>query len=160
MILMEKLTIEDYVARIANATPLQLVIITYELIIKYIDDAVDCIDNDKMFEFNLNKARAFLDDLRNSLDMSFELSRNLMALYNYVGQQISYYTFNKKSEHIEEAKKIISDLLVSWKTIQDKEEDKTPLMENTQQLYAGLTYDKRGKLSEYVDTDARRGFKA
>ncbi len=157
---MEKLTTEDYVARIANATPLQLVIISYELIIKYIEDASDCIDNEKMFEFNLNKSKDFLDDLKNSLDMSLEISRNLMSLYNYVGQQISYYRFSKKSEHAEEAKKVINELLDGWRTIENQEEDKTPLMENTQQLYAGLTYDRSGKLSEYVETDAKRGFKA
>ena len=157
---MEKLTTEDYVAKIASATPLQLVIITYELVEKYIDDAMECIDDAKKFEFNLNKSRAFLDDLKNSLDMSFEVSKNLMSLYNYVSQQISYYSFNKKEEHIIEAKKVLNELLDGWKAIENEEKDKTPLMENTQQLYAGLTYDKSGQLSEYVDTDAKRGFKA
>ncbi len=157
---MEKLTIEDYVARIANATPLQLVIITYELIDKYIDDATDCIDNKKMFEFNLEKARAFLDDLKNSLDMSFKISGNLMSLYNYVGQQISYYMFDRNTEHVTEIKKVMDELLDGWKTIESQESDKTPVMENTQQLYAGLTYDKSGRLSEYVETDVKRGFKA
>ncbi len=157
---MEKLSAEDYVARIANATPLQLVVITYELIIKYIDDATENIDNPKMFEFNLDKAKAFLDDLRNSLDMSYEISGNLMSLYNYINQQISYYMFNKNEEHSIEAKKVLNELLDGWRTIESEEADKTPLMENAQQLYAGLTYDKSGKLSEYVETDAKRGFKA
>lgn len=92
--------------------------------------------------------------------MSYEISKNLMSLYNYVGQQISYYSFNKKTEHADEAKKVLSELLDGWNAIESEEKDKTPLMENTQQLYAGLTYDKSGKLSEYVETDARRGFKA
>ncbi len=157
---MEKLSAEDYVARIANATPLQLVVITYELVIKYIDDATENIENTKMFEFNLDKSRAFLDDLKNSLDMSYEVSANLLSLYNYISQQISYYRFNKKEDHAVEAKKILNDLLEGWKTIESEESDKTPLMENAQQLYAGLTYDKSGKLSEYVETDAKRGFKA
>jgi len=157
---MEKLTTEDYVAKIANATPLQLVIITYELILKYLDDAAECIDDEKKFEFNLKKSRAFLDDLKNSLDMSYDISKNLMSLYNYVSQQISYYMFNKKTEYADEVKKVIAELLDGWKAIESEEQDKTPLMENTQQLYAGLTYNKSGKLSEYVETDTKRGFKA
>ncbi len=157
---MENLTTEDYVARIASATPLQLVIISYELVIKYIEDAEKCIDNKKMFEFNLNKSRAFLDDLKNSLDMSYEVSKNLMSLYNYVSQQISYYMFNQKIEYANEAKKVVNELLDGWRAIENEEKDKTPLMENTQQLYAGLTYNKSGQLSEYVETDAKRGFKA
>ncbi len=157
---MEKLTTKDYVAKIASATPLQLVIITYELILKYLDDATECIDDEKKFEFNLNKSRAFLDDLRNSLDMSYNISRNLMVLYNYVSQQMSYYMFNKNPEYADEIKKVMTELLNGWNTIEKEEEDKTPIMENTQQLYAGLTYNRSGKLSEYVETDSKRGFKA
>ena len=157
---MEKLTTEDYVARIASATPLQLVIITYELVLKYLDDATECIDDDKKFQFNLSKSRAFLDDLKNSLNMTYKISGELMVLYNYVSQQISYYMFNKNTEHAKEIKNVMEKLLEGWRTIEKDEDDKTPVMENTQQLYAGLTYNKSGQLSEYVDTDVRRGFKA
>ena len=157
---MEKLSKEDYVARIASATPLQLVIINYELVLKYIDDAKECIDDKKKFEFNVAKAREFLGELRISLDMSYKISASLMSLYNYVDQQLSYYLFNGKEEHALECEKVLNELLDGWKAIENQEEDKSPLMENAQQLYAGLTYDKEGKLSEYVETDAKRGFKA
>ncbi len=151
---------EEYAARIANATPLQLVIINYEIIFDYIKDAKENIENAKPFNFALNQARMFLSELRNSLDMSYDISKSLAALYNYVDQQISYYSVNKKEEHINECEKVLSELLDGWKAIENKEEDKTPIMQNTQQLYAGLTYGKGGRLNEYVEPDTRRGFKA
>lgn len=155
-----KLSKEDYVARIASATPLQLVIINYEIILDYLDTAEKNINDEKVFDFNLIKARDFLLELRTSLNMTYNISRNLMSLYNYVDQQLSYYKVNKNQEHLTECKKVLDELLEGWKAIEKDEKDKTPLMQNTEHLYAGLTYGKNGKLSEYVDTDSKRGFKA
>jgi len=151
---------EAYVARIANATPLQLVIINYEIVIDYIKDAKKNINDDKKFNFSVLKSRQFLNELRISLNMKYELSRNLMGLYNYIDRQLAYFQFNKKLEHAEESLKIMKELLEGWKAIEDKEEDKTPIMQNTQQLYAGLTYGRNGRMNEYVDTQVNRGFKA
>jgi len=151
---------EAYVARIANATPLQLVIINYEIVIDYIKDAEKNIKDDKKFNFSVLKSRQFLSELRISLNMKYELSKNLMGLYNYVDRQLAYFQFNKKLEYAEESLKIMKELLEGWKAIEDKEEDKTPIMQNTQQLYAGLTYGRNGRMNEYVDTQVNRGFKA
>lgn len=157
-----RLSTEDYVARIANASQLQLVIINYEIIIDYIKAAEKSAEENNKEDFNLavEKSRAFLSELRNSLNMKYEISRNLMSLYNYVDRQLAYYTFNKKTKYSQECIKILSELLEGWKEIENNEEDKSPLMQNTQQLYAGLTYGRGGKLQEYVDVDNKRGFKA
>lgn len=151
---------EDYVARITNATPLQLVIINYEIVIDYINDAKNNIEDKTNFQFCITKARQFVNELRVSLNMKYELSKNLMGLYNYVEKQLAYCEFNEKIEHIEEALKVMETLLEGWKAIEGKEEDKTPVMENAQQLYAGLTYGRNGQINEYVDIQSNRGFKA
>ncbi len=155
-----RIAVDGYVARIANATPLQLVIINYEVILDYLNAAEKSIKekNKNDIKFNLNKARQFLKELRLSLDMSYSLAKYLMNLYIYVDQQICYCLVNEKQQHIQECRNVLEKLLISWKTIENEEEDKTPLMENTQQLYAGLTYGKNG-LEEYVD-NSKRGFKA
>ena len=41
-----------------------------------------------------------------------------------------------------------------------KMDDSTPLMQNTQQVYAGLTYSNGGGASEMLDAGANRGYKA
>lgn len=155
-----RISAEDYVARIANATQLQLVIINYEIIMDYLNAAKNSTDNKADIDFNLDKARQFLNELRVSLDMEYTVSKYLMSLYLYVDQQIAYCQFNYNTNHIDESVKVLSNLLEGWKTIENDEEDKTPLMENTEQLYAGLTYGKDGNLNEYVDLKADRGFKA
>ncbi len=154
-----RISTEDYVARIANATQLQLVIINYEIIIDYLNAAKGSVNKKKDFDFNLEKARQFLNELRVSLDMQYTLSKYLMRLYLYVDQQIAYCQFNSRTEHIDESIKILNSLLEGWKKIETNEKDKTPVMENAQQLYAGLTYGKNGSLNEYVDMKTNRGFK-
>lgn len=155
-----KLSKEDYVARIASATPLQLVIINYEIILDYLHAAEESINDDKAFNFAVSKARAFLGELRASLDMQYDISKNLMSLYIYTDKQMAYYMINKKDIHLQETKKVLNGLLEGWKAIENDEKDKTPLMENAQQLYAGLTYDRSGRLTEYIEPDSKRGFKA
>lgn len=157
-----KVSTQDYVARISVASPLQLVIINYEIIIDYLNCSKHYI-NDKNakneFIFNINKARDFLGELRASLNMQYEISYYLMSLYNYVDKILAFSLFNKNLNYIDKAIFILEKLLNSWVKIQSDEEDKTPVMENVEHIFSGMTYNKNGTLNEYVDTNSERGFK-
>lgn len=153
---------EDYVARIANASQIQLVVINYEIILDYLGAAKASAEaeEEEDLDFDIAKARQFLNELRSSLDMQYKISKYLMSLYIYIDRELAYCLFGHDTEHIDEAVRILEKLLAGWKEVEKIEEDKTPLMENTEQLYAGLTYKKDGTLNEYVDTKSNRGFKA
>jgi flagellar protein FliS len=149
---------DEYVLRITNATPLQLVIINFEIIEDYINEAKTVRDDEKKFSFNVQKAREFLREMKLSLNMEYEISRTFRSLYNYVDTLLAKFLFNKSDDTSNEALKILSELRGAWQEV--KEEDAKPVMENVQQLYAGLTYGRHGELNEYVDTGSNRGFKA
>ena len=152
---------EDYVARIANASPLQLVIINFEIVIDYINESKNYIKTkDKNFDFNIQKARQFLLELRSSLNMEYEISFNLMSIYNFIDSQLAKYLFNENIEIADNCIKILNTVLDGFKQIEGQEENKNSLMENTHQIFAGLTYNKNGNLEEFVDIDTNRGFKA
>ncbi|MDE6357443.1 MAG: flagellar protein FliS [Eubacteriales bacterium] len=152
---------KDYVAKISNASPLQLIIINFEIIIDYINESKQYIGTkNKNFDFNVKKSRQFLSELRYSLNMEYEISANLMSLYNFIDSQLAHYLFNEKIEIANHCINILNNILEGFKDIENKEEDKSSLMENTQQIFAGLTYDKKGNLEEFIDTDTNRGFKA
>lgn len=152
---------EDYVARIANASPLQLVIINFEIVIDYINESKNYIKiKDKNFDFNIQKARQFLLELRSSLNMEYEISFNLMSIYNFIDSQLAKYLFNENIEIADSCIKILNNILDGFKQIEGQEENKNSLMENTHQIFAGLTYNKNGNLEEFVDIDTNRGFKA
>lgn len=152
---------KDYVAKISNASPLQLVIINFEIIIDYINESKQYIGTkNKNFDFNVKKSRQFLSELRYSLNMEYEISANLMSVYNFVDSQLAHYLFNEKIEIANHCINILNNILEGFKSIENKEEDKSSLMENTQQIFAGLTYDKKGNLEEFINIDTNRGFKA
>ncbi|WP_058486681.1 flagellar export chaperone FliS [Defluviitalea phaphyphila] len=152
---------ENRTAQIVNATPGQLIVITYELIIEAINEAEKKIPvtDEKDFKRSIEKAQNLLRELMESLDLSYEISYDLMSLYLYINKLIINSYITKKKEPLEEAKKLLNILLVGWKEVVSKEEQKTPVMENTQKIYAGLTYGK-GNLNESVIEENNRGFKA
>lgn len=148
---------EDYALRISNASRLQLVIINFELIIDYLNEAKENRENEKVFSFNIQKSRDFLREMKLSLNMEYDISYKFLALYNYIERLIARFLFSKSDKTADEALELLNGLLNSWKQV--KEDDSSPVMQNTQQMYAGLTYGRGGKLNEYVDIQVNRGFK-
>ena len=157
----------DYTARIINANPLELVIITYELIDGHLKSALGKNELEAM-KHDILKARQFLSELVASLDIEYDISKELMSIYIYANKllveselKISLEKLEQAKEKISEAVEILDKLGEGWRTIKrtaDPDESDKP-MKNTQHLYAGLTY-KDGKLTEFVDDDGNRGFKA
>lgn len=149
-----------YVNKITTATPIKLVIINYEIIIDYLNCALFYLNNNdnKNFEFNAKKARQFLSELRASLNMNYEISHFLMKIYNFLDKEIAFLIINKNKKHIYSCTKILKNLLAAWVNIED--DNKDVVMENTEQIFAGLTYNKNGKLDEFINPDTKRGFMA
>ncbi len=155
---------ENQTARIANATPVQLIEITYDLIVDYIQQAKDALQQNKenIFKARVEKAQQLLMNLAESLDMSYEISYEIMPLYLYVNKLLIHSTIQKKNEPLEQSEKILNNLLVAWREVaKQKSNDQNPVLENTQQIYAGLTYGK-GTLNETVldPNNKKRGIQA
>lgn len=155
---------ENQTARIANATPVQLVEITYELILEAIQQAKEALQkkDEIIFQKQIEKAQKFLMNLMESLDMSYELSYDIMSLYLYVNKLLIQSHIQKNQEPLEQSEKILINLEVAWKEVVKKQaESQSPVLENTQQIYAGLTYGK-GTLKEAIidPNDKKRGFQA
>jgi len=158
---------KNYSAKIANADPLGLVIITYELILSNTSEALKA-KNSAAAKKSLLKARQFLAELIAALDLSQDVSKNLMSIYIYVNKLLIEGELKANSgkrsqmqKPIDEANSILNELLESWKKLEESDEvDKgEKIMPGALKLYAGLTY-KDGELTEFVDYDEKRGYKA
>ena len=157
----------DYTARIINADPLELVIITYELIDGYLKNAI----KEKAVEgikHDILKARQFLSELVVSLDMEYDISKELISIYIYANKlmvegelKVGIMKIDEAKEKLSEAMEILDKLGEGWRTIRNStdQDEENKQMKNTQQLYAGLTY-KDGRLTEFVDDNNSRGYKA
>lgn len=149
----------DYAVRISQSTPNELNIITFELCINHINDALSFINtNDDEFSENLNYALSFLKEIMVSLDLKYPISAELLELYLYVNKLIIIGNINKDDKSLNDAIYILNGIKEGFESIDDISDVK--VMQNTQKVFAGLTYGKDGSLSEYIDSSDSKGFKA
>lgn len=159
---MKKELIQAYTARITQATKTELIVIVYEIIISDIKNAQSAYQAGDMtiFEKDLKHAMHCLKELMGSLDYRYKLSFDLMSLYIYVNKALLTAVFQKKADTLDIANSVLIKLMEGFEGI-CKEDLSGPVMQNTQQLYAGLTYGK-GVLNEVLldPREQSRGFKA
>lgn len=159
---MNKDQIKEYTARVAQANRTELVVIIYELILDSIQEGEMCYNNGDVEAGaeQIGKAQAYLQELKGSLDRQYELSGQLLRLYRYVNEQLITTKLRQKPVNLDAASNVIRGLMSSFAEVA-KQDTSGPVMQNTQQVYAGLTYGK-GALDEVLmsQNEASRGFKA
>lgn len=160
---MDKDRIQAYSYRITNAGRVELIVIMYEMALDYIDDAKLAADRDLSEYFrNLTLAKRVIDQLAADLDMQYEISGQLLASYLamdrfFIGAMRRYdEEALKKLDCLE---KMIGSLHDAFKKISHDDQE-GPVMQNAQQVYAGLTYSRLGQNNENYSESDNRGFKA
>jgi flagellar protein FliS len=152
---------KEFQNRIVNASQSDLVIINYEMLMAELDDATIKFEesNHSGFELCMKQAKRLLRELSDNLDFQYEISRDLMSLYIFVDKKLVEASMKTSIRPIESAKEVLNVLLLGWQQAAKTEGKKGPVIQNGQQVYAGLTYGK-GTLNESVYQDSARGFKA
>ncbi len=147
---------KDFTLRITQANKSGLVVILYEMYLAYLDDAVQAADDRQAYKEGLRKARGCLNELINSLDFHYDLARRLFQLYIYIGREMALAEAKGNAEPLADCRKIIDRLLEAYREA-SRSDTSGPVMENTQTVYAGLTYGK-GELTENLSHEGNRGF--
>ena len=155
---MTKDQIQEYTLRITKANRSQLIVIVYELALLYLDTAIKAFDeNDhEGFKNNASYAGKCVGDLLEALDFNYEPAYPLMRIYVYISRQLALAPVRKDKEALIVAKRLMERLRKSFEDIASQD-DSAPLMSNTQEVYAGLTYG-RGSLNESLAGASNRGF--
>lgn len=154
--------IQTYTLRVSQASPCELVVIMYDIILDDIKNAKEAkaAGDEKQYQADLVHAGKFVNELMDSLDFSEQISFRLMSLYMYVNKMLIKARVSRKWDSLNDVELVIEKLRAGFDGI--KNQDTTgPVMQNVQQVYAGLTYGK-GKLNEtYLNAqDFNRGFNA
>jgi len=155
---MERSLKQEFTRRLSQCNKGELIIITYDILFAYLEEAKSAYeqkDNDA-YKTAIRKAQASIDTLNQSLNYQYELSRNLHQLYVYTKNTLAKAIYQNRLDGIEEAEKILKSLYASFLEAV-KTDTSGPLMSNTQQVYAGMTYGKT-RLSENFIDDDHRGF--
>lgn len=102
--------------QILNAPPEQLTLMLYNGCLKFIDEGKTAMDN-KDFEnanISLQKAQRIISEFRITLNMDYEISHQLMPLYDYVYDRLIQGNVQSDVSQLDEARDIIKELRDAW----------------------------------------------
>ena len=159
---MKREMIQEFSMRVTQASRSELIVIMYEIILREIEYAKEAFSAGDLvaYEKELTQAGRFVNELMGALDYSIGISYQLMSLYIFANKEMTAAKIQKQPELLEGVTEIFEKLLVGYQKVSE-DDVSGPVMKNTQQVYAGLTYGK-GTLNEmYVNgNEARRGYMA
>lgn len=113
----------------------------------------------KMLSQKHGKSIDCLRELTDSVQKKNELGRTVLSLYLYVSRQLGIALGSKKAEPLFEAEKVMRRLYEIYK--EDAVNDTSdPVMQKSQQVYAGLTYGREDLTVSSQDGSSSRGFYA
>ena len=104
---MTKEQINEFSMRISQSNKTQIVVVTFEIIINYIDSALEAMHKDKTddFVFNVKKARQFVNQLSTSLDFRYGIAVELMNLYLFANDCLLKSELRKQNVELEAVKR-------------------------------------------------------
>lgn len=159
---MESKKLQMYTARVTQANRSELVVITYDLILDSIKCAKQAFQekNNMEYEKELKRIQKLLNELMGSLDYQYPIAKDLMQLYTYSNRNVVEAQFQKEPKKLDSVVIVIKKLKAGFEGVA-KEDNSSAVMQNTQKLYAGLTYGKHS-LEEvsFNANEATRGFRA
>ncbi len=94
----------------------ELTLMLYNGCIKFINDAVNAVDNKdyQSANYNIQRAGDIVTELICTLDMSYEISGNMKLLYEYINQKLLEGNIEKNTAHLKEALDLIKEFKVAW----------------------------------------------
>lgn len=156
---MEKAKKQEFVSRIAGANRTELVVIMYEMLLENTQEAKTAIlKGDKAaLEQEMKQARGILNHLMGSLDYEYKLSFILMRLYISADKRLAGMVGNPDMSKLEEVEEVIKKLAEDFSEIA-KQDHSPVVMQNTESIYAGLTYGKNSLNESVGYGSGKRGF--
>lgn len=150
---------KEYTLRISQANKTEMIVILYEITMSYVKDAQKAIGQEKESDFRpaLRKARSCVSELMDSLHMEYEIANNLNGLYHYIIREMNSALTERSGKSLDHVLHILEELHEAYGNISGQDSSQ-PVMENTQAVYAGLTYGKNNLTENLARDPADRGF--
>jgi len=101
---------------ILSSPPEKLVLMLYEGALKFLKLAKKSIEERNFVEANNNIIRVedIVMELNMSLDMNYEISKNLRSLYNFIYEKLIQANIKKDARILEEVEGILIGLKEAW----------------------------------------------
>lgn len=158
---MKKEQMGDFTRRLASCNKGQLIVIMYDIFFAYETDAKEAFEvkNHEAYKAGIRNALDTLDTLIGALDFKYSIAKNLYQLYIFCKKQMHRAMYENRLDGIMEAEKVMTKLYQSF--VEAAKQDMSgPLMGNTQQVYAGMTYGRYCLNENMIQANDNRGFLA
>ena len=151
---------KEFTLKITQANSTELIVILYDMILVYMKEAEEfwVQKNQEEYARSIQKIRNCIGELMNSLDLQYEMARNMYSLYVFFLKELVKAEIKEDGvTYIKNCQPMIESLRDAYNMV--AMENKTgPLMQNTQTVYAGLTYGKKD-INTNLEQLSNRGFR-
>lgn len=148
---------QQFTLKISQVNKSGMIVVLYEILLAYIDDAYQAENDKEAFGKAIKKAKDCNKELINSLHFEYQIANMLLKLYVYINKELTMAFVYNDSSHLKIVKTIVTELHEAHEKVAH-EDLSDPVMENIQTVYAGLTYGKKNLIENVSDLGTNRGF--
>lgn len=150
---------KQFTLRIVNANKSQLIVVLYDILFVYLKDVRNAYEKQdkECFQKDIKRAKACVLELIKALNLRYEVAVRLLELYDYITHKLRVMEARYQIKDLNEVETILKELYEAFLEMEKKDASE-PLMENVQNVYAGLTYGKTKLTENYGNTNENRGF--
>ena len=156
---MNREQVKDFTRRISQCNRGGMIVVIYDIFFAYVTEAEDAFSRkeNEQFQESVRKAEKCIDELMRALDFKYAVSKDLYSPYVFAKESLAKSVMRNGLEDLNHAKMVMENLHDAFKEAA-KQDSSQPLMRNTQQVYAGITYGKNDLTETYQVPEASRGF--
>lgn len=156
---MEKEKISEYTRRISQCNKSGLTLITYEILFSYLKEAGEAHQKGEheAFKQNMRKASACLNRLMETLNFDYEISKEIYPIYRFCRDELCMAVVKNDIQNLKRVEEILNNLYEAFLETA-KEDHSRPLMQNSEKVIAGMTYQKNDLTENYAIGEESRGF--
>lgn len=104
---------------VMTASPGELTLMLYNGCIKYIGYAKLAIDQKNIEQRNyyIQRSQAIIGELMSTLNMDYDISNQMLPLYNYINRRLTEANIKNDSTILDEAEELITNFRDTWKEV-------------------------------------------
>lgn len=151
--------VKEFTRRITQCNRGGMIVVIYDIFFAYVKDGEDAFSRkeNEAFKESVRKAGNCVDELIRALDFKYPIAKELYSLYVFVKEALSKTMVKHNLEDLKHAKMVMENLRDAFREAA-KQDSSQPLMQNAQQVYAGMTYGKHDLTETYQVPETSRGF--
>ena len=156
---MDKELKQEFVRRIAESNRSELIVVLYDMADCYMELADTARKEKKWEEFKrqVELAENVVARLIEDLNFEYEIAGELYRLYRYCQVELAKEKAIRTGDGLEHARMVMRNLYPGICGMA-KADDSEPMMQNTQKIVSGMTYNKTNLTDTFQDPEQSRGF--